>query len=511
MIKNNANRVIINTAILYFKIIISSIISLVTVPIILKALGAADYGLYNLIGGVIALLAFLKASMTVSTQRYLSVALGQNDLNKTVYIYNTSITLHIVIGIILVLILEAFNHFLFNGFLNIEPSRIGAARIIYQFLIITLFLDVISVPFTGVINAKENMLLFSLIGIFESICKLLLALYLNTYGGDKLILYGAGILIISITVFLLNIFLVSILYKDFKLNIIRYTEKKVFKSLTGFTGWNTFGALAVVGKNQGISIILNLFYGTVINASYGVANQINGVLGYFSQTFQKSINPQLMKSQGMGNKDRLRHLVFVSSKYSVLVLAITGLPIIIEMKTILDLWLGEPPKYTLEFAQLVIFYSIVRQYSVGIMSGIQSSGNIKNYQIIMSFVIFLNVPLSYCLLKIGFPPFSCVIGFICMEIISLAIRLWMSRSILGVSSVLFLKKIIAPTLSCILISTSIAMIPHLLISSSLQRIILVVAFYVITYLVFMWYFVFDTYEKTIFLIFFKKNHNEKDC
>ena len=495
---NNANRVIVNSIILNIRIIVTTLISLISVPLVMHALGNSDYGLYSLIGGVIGLLAFLKSSMTVSTQRFISVAIGENNLIRINKIYNNSIILHYIIGIGLVLFLEFVYPFLFSGFLNVETDRVWAAKIIYHFLVATIFFDITSVPYIGVINAKENMLVFSVVGIIESVMKLLLAFSLTLFSGDLLVIYGVGMFIIAFLIRLMYYLYIKYYYCEFHVSLRSYADKNQLLMMTGFTSWNTFGALALVGRNQGIAIVINLFFNTVVNAAYGIANQINGVMGHVSYTFQKSINPQLMKSYGMKDPNRLIRLSYKSSKFSVLIFALFSVPLIIEMDYILKLWLDMPPQYTIRFSQLVLILSLLNEFSMGLMSSIQATGRIRSYQITISILILLNVPITYILFRLGAPPYSCVISFILIEFASFVYRIYMAKKIAGISPKFFVDNVIRPVALCIFIATCSSFLIHTLFQESLLRVGLVFAIYILFFSLCVWKLALDSGEKNIF-------------
>lgn len=488
-----------NSIILYTKIIITMLISLVSVPMILNALGKSDYGLYNLIAGVISMLSFLNSSISITTQRYLSVAIGENNKDKLNVIYNVSLVLHLVVGLVIVLLFEICYMFLFDGFLNIEPERIHAAKVVYQFIVASTFFTIISVPFGAVMNAKENMLAFSIIAIIDSVLKLLLAFYLSRCPFDRLVVYGGCIALISFMNVLFNQIYVRIKYKEFNISLIKYFSKEYFFKMLGFSGWNTMGAVAMIGRNQGIAVIFNLFCGTVANAAYGIANQINGVLGYFSSTFQRALNPQLMQSEGMNNRTRLIRIALTSSKYSVWVIALFAIPLIIEMPYVLKLWLKDVPEYTLRLSQLVLVLAIVYQHSVGLMSSIQAVGKIRNYFITMSILILLNLPICYFILKNGFPLHYCIVVFIIIEFISLITRLFMAHKIVGIRIKDFVMKVFLPNILCIIAGGLVAMIFHFLMEESFLRVVFVSMSYLFVYLVIAWCFVFDIQIKRIVL------------
>ena len=256
----------------------------------------------------------------------------------------------------------------------------------------------------------------------------------------------------------------------------------------GFAGWNTLGSVAMIGRNQGIAIILNLFFGTVVNAAYGIANQINGVLNYFSTTFQRALNPQLMQSEGMRDRDRLIRISLISSKFSVLVLSFFAIPLIIEMSYVLELWLKDVPAYTLRLSQLILVLSIVFQYSMGLMSSIQAVGKIRNYFLIISVLILLNLPISYLLLKNGYPPYSCIITFICIEVISFMVRLYMAAKLTGMKAKDFLTQVVVPTLIVFACALIPALTIHYFMSESFVRLVCVCMVYAVVFIITAWRF-----------------------
>lgn len=442
---NTSNKIIFNTIILYTKMLIVMAINLWTVPLLLRALGQSDYGLYQLVAGVITMLSFINAAMTVSTQRYMSVAMGESNNEKRLNtIYNVSLLLHLCIGISIVVLLEILTPFLFHGFLNIEPDRIGAAEWLYQFLIISTFFTILSVPFDAELNAYENMLVFAIISIIDAVLRLAIALVLPYLSGDLLIIYGAGMTIIAI----MN---VVIKYAYTRKRYVamypstNFLDIKIFKEMFRFAGWNTFSAFSITGRNQGIAIIMNLFLGTIANAAYGIANQVNGLLVYFSATLQKSVNPQLMKSEGMKDNVRMLRFSFSLSKISTLAIVILALPFIVEMPYILSLWLGDKvPENAIDFTRYILVLSIVYQFSAGLMSAIQSHGIIRNYTLTMSAILFANLPISYFILWSGLHVTYVMISMIFIEILCLIVRIWFAHSLCNLSVINFIKQIILP-------------------------------------------------------------------
>lgn len=501
---NNSERVIWNSIILYAKILICIVLSLWTVPIILHALGASDYGLYSLVAGVIALLAFLKTAMASSTQRYLSVARGEGNPQKMNAIFNSALMLHIVIGIGIVIILEALFPFLFDHFLNIAPERVFAGKIIYQTLLLSMFLTIVTVPFDAELNAYENMPVFAIIEIIDAVFRLALAFMIQYITWDRLIAYGIGMACIPLLNLALKYIYTKIKYKELYIEKELLWNPPVFRQIFSFTGWNTFGALAIVGRNQGLAIILNLFYGTVMNASYGIANQVNSVMGYFSQTLRKSLHPQLMQSEGKGDHTRMLRLVHTSSKFCVLVMGIIAIPLIVELPLVLKLWLTNVPQYALEFTRWILFVSLIYQMSSGLMAGILTMGKVRIYQIVISIILLLNLPLSYALLKMGYEPYYIIIGMLACEVLCLVARLLFSRKLIGLHIGHFIRKVIIPL--CIIIGSDLLILNMVtrVMDTSLLRLIVNSSLSVFIAIILSWLILFDTTERNALIQFVTK-------
>lgn len=495
-----STRVIFNTIVLYIKVVLSLAIALISVPLVLKALGPSDYGLYNLVAGVVAMLAFLNNSMTVSSQRFMSVAMGENDYKKINSIYNTSFLLHLGLGILVVLIFEIIGFFVIDK-LNILPDRIGSAKIIYQFLILSTFAKIIAVPFDALVNANEDMLPFSIIELIDSVLMLAIAFSITYISGDKLIYYGLCVALISTLTLIMKYGWCRYAYKKYRINLCKNRGNFFIKEMLGFSGWNLFAGLAMIGRNQGNAIIINLFLGTIANAAYGVANQVNGALGHFSATFQKAINPQLMKSEGMNDRNRLLRISYISSKFSVLALAFFAIPLIMEMNEVLTLWLkDEIPPFTMKLTQFILLLSLTYQYSVGIMSAIQATGKIRNYQIVIGTILLTNIPIAYTILKLGFPVYYTTIGFVVLEVISLCVRLIMARNIAGMKIKDYFHNVIFPTVIIIVIPMCLAIIPHILMPQGFLRLFIVCIIYCSLFLALMFRFALDKSQREVIIL-----------
>lgn len=465
----SANRVVVNIGFLYGKMLITMLISLYSTRLILNALGAIDYGIFNLVGGVIAMLSFLNGAMTVSTQRFLSYNIGCGATEKLKGIFSSSVILHFIIGFFIVLILEIAGIYLFNGILNIPPERVNTAKIVFHFMVVSTFFTIYAVPYDAAINAHENFLFDALSGIFESLVKLGIAIWLVYTMIDKLVLYG--LLIAGLTIL---IRIIKSIYCFKKYDECRFSWKSninigLLKELFSFAGWNLFGSLCTVIRNQGLAIVLNLFLGVLVNAAYGIANQVNGILSSFSANMNKALNPQIMKSEGSGDRDKMLFLAMLACKLSFFLFAFFAIPLIIEMPFILRLWLSKIPDNTIIFCQLFLVVSLIQQLTVGLMSAIQSVGKIKVYQTVMGSMIILNLPLAIGLLKFGFPAYSVLLGVILIECIAGITRIWFAQKLVNLPGKIFLRKIVFNSLISISLATLTALIPSLLLEEGILR------------------------------------------
>jgi O-antigen/teichoic acid export membrane protein len=420
---NASNRVIYNTLVLYAKMILTVGITLYSVRLILNALGASDYGIYNVVGGVISALSFMQSAMTVSTQRYMSYYKGTQDISKQETIFGSSVILHLGLGFLIMLILFFIQPLIFNHFLNIPEERISIAGTIYYFMSFSMFCAISSVPFIASLNAHENMLYIAIIGIIQVLLTLFLAIYLSFSTVDRLLLYGIGSCCIQFIILILYAACCTKKYEECNIHAVRTPNKKMIKELLSFTGWNTFGALSGISKSQGVAIVLNLFMGTIVNAAYGIANQISGQLNFFSNTMLKAINPQIMQSEGANNRERMLRLSIIASKFGFYLIALFAIPVMFEISSILAWWLKVVPDNTVMFCQMILLSIMINQLTIGLQSAIQATGKIKNYMIFVGGTKIMMIPVAFLLLKFDLPLISVMIAYVVFEFTASILRL----------------------------------------------------------------------------------------
>lgn len=443
----SSSRIFLNTSILYGKMMITMLLTLLSTRWVLASLGASNFGIYNLVAGLIAMFSFLNTAMAVASQRYLSYAIGaksEKNLKKTFYY---SVIQHLFIGCVVILILEILGSFFLNSILNIPNGKESDALFVLHCLAFSTFLTIITVPYQAIANAHENMLIIALISIVESILKFAIALYLLNYLGNRLRMYALLMVVVSfVSMSIIRIFCKK-KYSETHIEIKRITDIAYFKNFLFYALWNLIGALGGIIKNQGIAMILNVFYGVIVNAAYGIANQVNGQLSFLSNTMVKAIQPQLMQSEGAGDRQRMLHLSIVACKLPTFLLIVLLIPLAIEMDYILELWLKNVPKYAVSFCQIILAYTIVYQSYHGIELSIHACGKIKNYQIWGYGIQILVLPLGYCALKMGFYPESVLFISLFCGLINLFVTVYFAHKIAGLNVLNYIKSYLIPIYS----------------------------------------------------------------
>lgn len=463
-----SERVLFNTVSLYLKMIVTTIISLYLTRVVLSVLGVEDYGIFNLIGGVVALLSFVSTALMVSTQRYLSVAMGHDDIREIRNIYVSSVFIHVIFTAGILIILELCTLFLFDGFLNIAPDRIDAAKIVYQLMIVSTLVTIMGVPYNAEINAHEDLWFFSIVETICTILKLLVIYLFDNVELNNLILYTLWIAIISVINTVIKYLWCKIKYQECYAMLCRKELNiKIFKGMIGFTGWNAFGTLALVGRNQGVAIVLNICWGTIVNAVYGIANQVNGQLIYFSTMMTTSMTPQIMKSYGEGNYERMWRLSVFASKLAYYLSAVFAIPLIVELDYVLEIWLKNVPLHTSIFCELMILMFLVMQLNPGIVRAIQATGKIKKYQLWSALLMLAPIPIGFILHGYGFPSYSTLYAMIVAQIAQLILSIIISVCYTGFNA----RKFALYLMKAIVLSVIVYIIGELLQASmsSLNR------------------------------------------
>lgn len=428
---------------LYIRMFLITGVTLYTSREVLNLLGVSDYGIYNLVAGIVAMVGFFNSAMATATQRYLSFDIGNNDIHKLSKTFSISLTIHFGIAILVLLLAETIGLWYVNCKMVLPEDRLYAANIIYQFSVFSFFVKIIQVPYNALIIARERMKVFAFVSILEAILKLGAVFLLFSFGTDKLILYGflSFIVVLLIRVIYQIYCRKKFVESKFKLQY----DKTYFKELLIYSGWNLFGNLAAVARGQGNNLVLNLFFGTIINAAYGVTMQVQSALRVFVNNFQLAANPQIIKSYAQNDLQRTYRLIFQSSKFSFFLTLLIILPIWYNIEFILNIWLIQVPKYTNDFIRLLLMVMLIDSMSGSLMTGVQATGKIKWYQIIVGTLVFLNLPISYFLLKVFFfPPTIVFKVMIVVSVITLFFRLYFLKKTLYFPVFHYFKKVLTP-------------------------------------------------------------------
>lgn len=469
----NNKRLAKNTVILYLRMMFLMVVTLYTSRVILSALGIIDYGLYNVIGGVVAMFSFISAAMGNSSQRFIVYALGKDDLHYQRAVFTTSRIIHLCVAFAIVVLAESIGLWYMNNKMVIPEERIYAAQWVYQFSIIACFINITNVPYNALIIAHEKMSAFAWISIVDCMLKLLIAFAVQIYGGDRLILYAFLFLLIYVFD---RILYQHYCYKHFEETPyigLRYIGKNIFSEIGTFAGWSLIGNLAWIGYTQGLNLVLNIFFGPAVNAARGVAVQVQGAVTNFTKSFQTAINPQIVKSYASGDNQRVRSLVYTSSKFSYYLLLCMALPIMLEAESIMGIWLKEVPDHTVNFVRLILLVLLVGPFENPADQTIQATGKIKLYQIVEGGLLMSILPVSYIALKNGMVVESVfVIQFLVFVIVQF-VRLLIIKKYIDLSIVDYLRNVLLPPALVTLISGSLSYLLYLSCSHSLVSTIFV--------------------------------------
>jgi O-antigen/teichoic acid export membrane protein len=486
-------RIAKNTMLLYFRMLITIGVSLYTYRIVLNALGIVDYGIYNVVGGVVILFSFLSGSMSSATQRFISVELAKKDYGQLKKIFSMTLNIHATFAIVIFILAETIGLWVLNFKLVIPIERIDAANLVYQFSILSFMLTIMSVPYNAFIIAHERMAIYAYVGFVDVIFKLIIAFVIVWFGFDKLKMYAILVFLVSVVIWFIYKSYCNINFPESK--YIFFWDKSLYKTLMNYAGWNLFGNIATVTMGQGVNILLNIFFGPVVNSARGIAYQVNAVVSGFVNNFQMAINPQIYKSYAIDDNRYLHQLIFQGSKYSFYLLFFITLPILIETEIVLRWWLKIIPDNTILFCRLVLVNLLIDSISGPLMSVVQATGKIKKYQIVVGGLLLLILPISYIFLKNGFPPEITIYVSIFISIIALYFRLKIVSTLIDFSMVKFSRNVLAPVLLVSIVSLIFPLIIKYSVDYEFARVLLILLASILSVTVSIYWIGLDTTER----------------
>lgn len=463
----NNKRIAKNTLLLYVRTLFVMVVSLYTSRVVLNTLGVSDYGIYNVVGGVVTMFGFINSSMTSATQRYITFALGKGDMTQLQKVFCTALQIHVFISVLIIVLGETVGLWFMYTQMQIPESRMDAAFWVLQCSIISTAIMIISVPYNAEIIAHEKMSAFAYISILEVVLKLAVVFLLLVFSYDKLILYAFLILMVQLLIRFCYSYYCNRHFEESKYHHV--WDKTLFKEMTGFAGWSMFGNLSGVLFGQGLNMLLNVFFGPVVNAARAVSVQVQGAIQQLVGNFQMALNPQITKTYATGKMEDMHKLIFRSARFSFYLLFFLSLPVLFETEFILTVWLKNVPENATIFLRIMICISLIYTLSNPLMAANQATGKVKRYQAICGSILLMILPVSYVCLKLGCPAYSVFIVHFVMEFIAQLARMIILRPLIGIQVSDYIKNIYIKVLSVTGLSVVVPFIIYLNMTDSVLR------------------------------------------
>ena len=460
-------RIAKNTLVLYVRMLFTMGISLFTSRVILQTLGVEDYGISSVVGGVISMFTFINAAMVSSTQRYLNFELVRGDANQLRSVFSTSLQIHALIALAIIVLSETVGLWFLNEKLVIPEARMTAAMWVYQCSILSCAVSIMSTPYNAVIVAHEKMSAFAYISILDVSLKLLVVYLLVVLPFDKLIILA--ILNLLVQLFIRYIYTLYC-HRHFPESYFQFRfNKTLFKEMFGFAGWSFWGNLAAILYTQGLNMMLNIFFGPIVNAARGIAVQVQSAVQQFVGGFQTALNPQITKNYASNNLPQMHSLMFRSARFSFLLLFFLSLPVLMETNFILTLWLKTVPDDAVIFTQIMICISLIYTTANPCVIANQATGKVKIYQMVVGGILLLILPISYVVLKLGAPAYSVFIVHFCIESLAQFSRMYMLRKLIHLPLWQYMKNIYIPIVSTVVIAIILPLVVRMQVAEGWLR------------------------------------------
>lgn len=467
-----------NTLMLYARMLLVMLVTLYTSRVVLRVLGVEDYGIYSIVGGVVVSFSILSNAMSGAISRFITFSLGQGDIEKVRKLFGVAVTIQFCIGTLIIVCAEIVGLYLLNTQMNIPQGRMEAANILFQFSLAIFIIKLFSVPFNALIISNERMSVYAYFGIGEVLLQLTVVFVLQLFPADKLIMYGFLLTVVALIYVTMQY---TYCKRAFSSQMAKPTfDKKLFKEMAGFASWNFIGTSAGILKNQGVDIIVNIFTGVAINAARGIALQVNTAVTNFTENFITALRPQIIKTYAANDSNHLNYLVEQGARFSGYLLLFLTIPLILEMDTLLQLWLKVVPLHTATFARLQLIDAVVVSLSQTLVIVLLATGKIRNYQLVVGGINLLNMPLSWLLLYLGYPVLVTYIVSISLNVLCLVSRLLFANHLANVVISHYVHKVV---INVIVVACSSVVLPLIithLLEPSLQRMVIVVITCILT-------------------------------
>lgn len=499
MSNNSANkRIAKNSIFMAIRMVFVLGLTLYTTRVILNILGVEDYGVYNVVCGFVSMFAFLNTSMSNGIQRFFNFELGKNGVDGASKVFNTALLIQFILAVVIIVLTESIGIWYLHNKMVIPDERVLAAEWIFQLSILSFLFIIMQAPFTAAIMAHERMDFYALVSVLDAVLKLGIVFAIPFLPGDKLIVYAILFALISVFNFIIYGYYCKKQFSEIKFS--KQFDKTLFRSMLGFSGWNIFGSISGVMKEQGINLVLNLFFGPVVNAARGVAHQINAGLQSFVANITVPVRPQVVQSYAQGNIDRSMRLTYTISKFSCFLLYMISIPVISEIDYILQIWLGgNIPEHTNSFVIITILISFLNNLNSAISGVVHASGKMKTYQIASSIAVLSAIPLAYIVLKFGASPEMALCMVFISMIASQTVALVVLKTIVKYSIVEYIKKVITPILGVIVSTFWIPVLMHSIFPYGLVRLFLITLLSVIMEIISIFFIGVDMNERKIII------------
>lgn len=439
---SNNKRIARNTVVLYIRMFLTMIVGLYTSRVVLDALGVEDFGIYNLVGGFVAMFSVVQSGLVSASQRFINVSLATGDINKLKRIFSTIVIIYIILTILAIILVESIGLFFFENQLNIPADRMIAAKWTFHLSVITLVASLMGAPFDALIIAHEKMQIFAYISIIDVIAKLIIAEVIYVVDLDKLVFYTLLLSVESLIISFLYYLYCHKKYVESKISVL--FDWRLIKEIYSFAIWSMMGGFAFMGFTQGLNVLLGMFFSPMVVAARGIANQVQGVIKTFAFNFQTAVYPQIVQSYTKEDYEYFEKLLVISSKYSYILLYMLTLPFLFRAEKILSLWLVEVPRDTDVFLCFILLTVLFDSMTTPYERAIQASGNIKKYSISTSLIFLSILPVSYIVLKLGAIPLSVFIIQLILTVIAVSVRMTMARRIVRINIIVFAKQCLLP-------------------------------------------------------------------
>ncbi len=435
---SNNRRIAKNTLMLYGRMLFSMVISLFTSRIILDSLGVDNYGINNVVGGLVSMFSLMSSALTNSISRFLTFELGAGDTEKLKRVFSTSLNVMFALSAVVVVVGETVGLWFLNSEMNIPADRMGAANFVYQLSILTFILGLISVPYNASILSHEKMEAFAYIGIFQVVVRLVIVYFLYISPFDKLKTYAVLLFLLSVVTRLIyGVYC----HRHFEETHYRFVyDKSLLRRMTGFAGWNFLAQAAYLMNSSGTNLLVNMFFGVAVNAARGIADQVNGAVTQFL-SFMMALSPQITKCYAAGEYDAMHKLIYRGAKFSFFLVLIFLIPICMETNFILHIWLNNVPDYTVQFVRWTLFISAIGTLSSTLITGLHASGNIKRYMIVVGLVEVTNFPMTYLAFRMGVVPTYSYYIYFAVYTVLMFLRLYMIKDLIRMSAKTFIREV----------------------------------------------------------------------